>query len=317
MQLINSVFSMSARWFAIVVSLVISTSVSVGQAYFTNQSLLDVAYDPVRDALYFQYVTNQEDNIYRLSKVFNQPVESVYAVNPTVKHGQKLPVLTTVNIPIDRSQIYTGKDVRGNKDFHFVPIYYTVKPRETLFRIAKVYFSQAIEDMKYRNVLTSNSLDTGQKLLVGWLKIPISSKKAESKKITEVPVKKEPQAIKTEVKPSIATKTPDQPKINDLDVTISIDSMIEDYKTMRGIAYWDKSNADSKMRFVMSNMARVNSEIELTNPVTRRKVRAKVVGPIPAGTYKEDVSILLSPRVAKSLGALDARFMVEIKYLPN
>jgi hypothetical protein len=45
-----------------------------------------------------------------------------------------------------------------------------------------------------------------------------------------------------------------------------------------------------------------------------RKVYAKVVAKLPERIYPKDVSIVISPGVAEALGAIDNRFLIEMRY---
>jgi len=82
----------------------------------------------------------------------------------------------------------------------------------------------------------------------------------------------------------------------------------------RGIAIWNKEGKDQKNAFALHKTAKPNTIIELYNPVVRRKAYAKVIGSLPEDIYEDDVTLIISPKVAKSLGALDSRFTVEMKF---
>ena len=43
-------------------------------------------------------------------------------------------------------------------------------------------------------------------------------------------------------------------------------------------------------------------------------VYAKVIGRIPNNVYGKEVIVIVAPSVAKTLGAIDERFFVKIKY---
>jgi hypothetical protein len=46
-----------------------------------------------------------------------------------------------------------------------------------------------------------------------------------------------------------------------------------------------------------------------------RTAYAKVIGRIPDRAYGDEIIVVLSPSVAKMLGARDPKFFVEIRYL--
>ena len=86
------------------------------------------------------------------------------------------------------------------------------------------------------------------------------------------------------------------------------------YKTEKGIAIWNQTSSNSKNLFALHPTAKVGTFIEITNPMMNKTVQAKVIGNIPPRTYTDDVSLVISPRVAKMLGVVDRRFRVEVKF---
>jgi hypothetical protein len=81
------------------------------------------------------------------------------------------------------------------------------------------------------------------------------------------------------------------------------------------VANWDNTMPDNGTVYVLHKNAIIDSYVEMYNPNLKRSVRAKVIGRIPYGAYTNDVNLVLSPRTAKQLGALDKRFKVELKVL--
>ena len=96
-----------------------------------------------------------------------------------------------------------------------------------------------------------------------------------------------------------------EPQIKEVDLTKI---------NMRGIALWDKNAPDDNNLFVLHHKAKLNSMIELRNPVNDRSVFARVVGNIPSNVYPADVKVIMSPGVAKQLIILDKRALVEMIY---
>ena len=84
--------------------------------------------------------------------------------------------------------------------------------------------------------------------------------------------------------------------------------------TNSATAYWDKDFPDEGNLFALHKTARINSYIEITNPMFGRKVLVKVIGRIPS-TYRRDVQIVVSPGVARELGVIDSRFYVRLRYV--
>lgn len=85
--------------------------------------------------------------------------------------------------------------------------------------------------------------------------------------------------------------------------------------TQNGVAQWAKSGNPVQDLYVLHPTAPVNSVVELTNPMTHRKIYAKVLSHMPPKLYPDDVSIVVSPGVANLLGAIDSRFYVKLRFV--
>jgi hypothetical protein len=103
--------------------------------------------------------------------------------------------------------------------------------------------------------------------------------------------------------------------VNDVAVMESAPAII--YKEEKGLAIWNQTSSNSKNLFALHPTAKVGSYIEITNPMMNKTVQAKVIGNIPPRTYTDEISIVVSPRVAKMLGVVDKRFKVRMKYQAN
>lgn len=171
------------------------------------------------------------------------------------------------------------------------PIYYKVKPGETIFGIARRMLQIPVEELLQLNALDDYNLKFGQLLMIGYL-----SGDHPSGDQAHLP---------------LAQNRIDEPGH-------VIDSQMfnimpgRHFATQKGVAWWNKTKADPNL-FALHRKAPVNSLIEIRNPMFRRSVWAKVIGTIPA-TYSEDISVIVSQGVARSLGAIDGRFYVEMSY---
>jgi len=165
-----------------------------------------------------------------------------------------------------------------------IPVVYTVRPKETVFKIARRYFDLKTEHLRRLNQLESNDISIDQQLMVGWF---IMHPVTESVHSPALPVA------------SIEVIDPFYP---------------EEPVVQIGVAYWKKSADPSAHLFAMHRSARINSMIEITNPMFKTKVLVKVVGRIPP-TYKQDIALVVSPAVAKKLGVLDPRFRAEMRFV--
>ena len=77
---------------------------------------------------------------------------------------------------------------------------------------------------------------------------------------------------------------------------------------------WLRDSKVNNMALVLHNTAKRGSMIEIYNPQLNLRTTAKVLGKIPANTYPDDVTVIVSKKVAESIGALDTRFMVDLTF---
>ena len=215
----------------------------------------------------------QFGTLYNISKTFSIPLTRIQDANG-INDATEVQADKMLRVPINT-------DLLRNNFKSGVKLFYTVRPGETLYRIAKVYFKREVKDVMQLNGMTDGQLQLGKRLLIGYYL-------SESSDV--------PQEVAVEEKPDTVVGPP----------VIWVKE--------RGIALWNKVQSHSGKRFVLHGSAKINTDVELYNPHMRRSVRAKVVGRIPDGTYAKDIDIILSSATASALGALDARFMVEMRY---
>ncbi len=113
----------------------------------------------------YTHQLKENQTIYGLSKFFNTNMQLISSANPGVQLN-KVQKMQTVNIPINTDMLISERRLSPSK--HYIPVFYTVKAKDNLFRISKVYFNQKIENVMEINNLSNMELSVGQKLLVGW-----------------------------------------------------------------------------------------------------------------------------------------------------
>jgi len=192
----------------------------------------------------------------------------------------------SVLIPFDPEALLKSKCTA----FDCIPVIYTVRPKETVFKIARRYFDLKIDQLRSLNSLESNDISIDQQLVVGWFVMHPVTESVHGAADNSI----------SEIKPI----DPFYPEVPSLQI---------------GVAYWKKSQKDATQAgdahlFAMHRSARINSMIEITNPMFKRKVLVKVVGRIPP-TYNQDITLVVSPAVAKKLGVLDPRFRAEMRFV--
>lgn len=269
---------------------------------------------------YYTHEVKKGQTLYALSRAFGYRVEELKAYNgkssAIVSLGEK------VNIPIDVDALFRGSSVRGLKYGTYIPAVYVAKPKDNLYRISKVLFAQSLAEVMERNQLATADISIGDRIIIGWY--PLEQELDEY--VNEEPTLEAIPTATEILNDTVATALITNESVDsivamlipeDFNVALLGTAPYSEHMTLvdtKEVAHWDKNVPDNGEIYVLHNTAVVDSYMELYNPLVKRSVRAKVIGKIPFGAYTPDVKLLISPKAAAALGALDARFRVEVKY---
>lgn len=141
-----------------------------------------------------------------------------------------------------------------------------------------------------------------------------------NKSIPEIKmVERKSDKTATAVKPVEITKTPEKITRGSAD---NPNVMLEKPRvlkrkmiTQNGVAKWVKTENTNGDLYCLHPTAPINSVVEITNPMTHRKIYAKVLSNMPAKLYGDDINVVVSPGVANLLGVIDSRFYVKLRYV--
>ena len=266
------------------------------------QQSVEVFFDKEHELAYYIHEVESKETLYGLSKTYGAAVADIMHINklrvPALDLGQRLV------IPFQNSSIQYKRYTHESHDF--IPVYYQVRRRETAFRICRSYFEVNLTAIKELNDLRRNSLSADQQLLIGYLK------RHDAKQINRG-IHEEQQVRKIDEIAIERLEPPDQ----EIEITSSIpvDDRVFSINYDNGAAFWNKAATGLNGYFVLHRYAERNSWIEVTNPMYDVSIQAKVIGNIPSTGYPSDVLVVVSPSIAKDLGALDERFYVKVRYL--
>lgn len=176
---------------------------------------------------------------------------------------------------------------------------YKVSHGETLFSIAK-RFNTTVDNIKKQNNLTSNTLSSGQVLIIK----PASLAPETHPVVQSDMVAKRDSTMVAPIKDSSSSERR---------VNANRFGLFE--KNEKGAATWiDDPGLDPNKKLVLHRTAPIGTVIKLTNPMNSRTTFAKVVGRFTDNESTKDVIIVMTKNVANALGALDKRFYVNISY---
>lgn len=257
---------------------------------------------------HYNHEFKAKETVYSLSKMFGTTPDEIFAINPGV-NSSNINLGQIVRIPI-RSRYIIVDNSRLKNERNYIPVHYKVQPKENLYRIARHYFNQPVKDLMAKNEMAGNDLSPGQSLLVGYISRDMRNYVAEQRERTD--------SINLIRKNNLLAENVDskQHSVDGIMINEVTNTQVEKIlKKTRAKAMWDTKSTDRSNLFVLHSSAKQNSYIELLNPMLDRKVFAKVVGKVPENIYPADVGIIVSPKVASMLGAKDAQFLVEMKFL--
>lgn len=279
-----------------------------GFAEFKMEQLGIKKYQPTwkmssEDSLFIEILNGQKyllhtirtgQTLYSIKKFYAVDLSDIYYSNPNIKGANDLKVGAQLRIPVLSKAIKRFQETNFDASA-YIPIFYKVRPTETMYRISKVYFRLPSEILMSRNQLLSESLNKGQILHIGWIDkngIPDSLKN-----FTGLPgiLGEESQKNKYRYEAVFNGKNE---------------------KTLQGTACWDKAmdlSAKNKL-YVMCSYVPKNGIVRIENPMTGRQLYAKAVAAKPENSFTQGSIIVLTPTVAEALGGLDARFYVKIHY---
>ena len=268
-------------------------------AYLAVNDLLSQSYLSTRDSVFLVVNEFQEklithriepkQTVYSLGKFYGLKVSEVYYYNPEID-GKDPKVGQIVKIPIPNKAIVRERDAKFRLRNN-IPLYYRVQKGEGVKKIAEGSFNMSTDTLKKRNKIKGKDVKVGQVLQIGWI-----SANGVSSGIREV---KGPAIVTT---------------ISDLKTAHQEESIGKQIVNKSGVAFWQK---DSKIKgdlYALHRECPENSIIAIHNPAKNKTIYAKVIGNIPAGAYDSTVEVIISPRAARLLGAVDARFYVKLKY---
>jgi LysM repeat protein len=242
---------------------------------------------------YLSHKIQPGQTLYSIKKFYAVDLSDLYYSNPNLE-ANGLAVGQRLRIPLVSQALrrYRGANFIEQA---YLPVYYRVRPSETLYRIARIYFRLPVDVLRNRNQLYSDQVYKNEVLLVGW--------------ISRMGI---PDSLKTiSGLPGMLGEVSQKNKHR-----YEVDFNGQNEKVLQGTACWDKAMdlADKNKLYVLCSYVPKGHVVRLENPMTGRELYAKVVAPKPENSFTQSTIVLVTPTVAKALGGLDARFYVKLYY---
>ncbi len=257
--------------------------------YLTPQDTVFLELNQFQEKI-FTHVVEEKQTLYSLCKFYGIEMEEILSYNIDLINNALKPGFP-VEIPVPNRAIKRYKGADFDETRH-VPVFYIVKSGDNLYGVSKRMFKMPIDTMVRRNNLETITIKPGQKLFVGWMStdgIPASYRKFKGS-----PEHKHNQLLRRKYVQAKSVKRE---------------------RMEQGVAFWQKGVKGESDFYALHRTAPKGSIIAVSNPMNQKTVYAKVIAKLPEGVYGDDVVIVVSPKVASQLGALDARFFVKLKFL--
>ena len=265
------------------------------------------------------------ETLYSLAKFYKVPLDRLMAANQ-IQENQIVSLGSQIKIPLERNLIIKSP---GKTNLDWIPVTYTVKKQETLYTIAKKYFSQSIDDLNARNNINSFTIQEDQKLVIGWWDRKVNLPEATTPLIHELyPTEREGNPIIASIPLLKQSRTLRIQRIYNTydDIFIPIDtigmvtqkdSIVIDNRnhiSKKAICLWMKDDPETKQLLAFHKSAKIGSTINVSYPLTKRSVEVLVIDNIKPNLYPDDIEIIITKAVALQLGARDSRIQINMDY---
>lgn len=118
--------------------------------------------------LFLSHKVEPKENYYSIGRIYNVSPKDIAPFNKLqleagLHLGQQL------KIPLNSSNFFQSGNAEATETF--VPVYYLVKEKEGLYRVAKNHNDLPLETLKQWNNIKGESVKNGTRLIVGYLKV--------------------------------------------------------------------------------------------------------------------------------------------------
>lgn len=122
----------------------------------------------VSPSLYITHKVAPKENYYSVGRIYNVSPKEIAPFNKlNLESGLSLG--QTIKIPLNSSNFAQGGAAAADETF--IPLYYTIKDKEGLYRVAKNHNDLPLETLKQWNNIKGDAVKTGTKLIIGYLKV--------------------------------------------------------------------------------------------------------------------------------------------------
>jgi len=122
----------------------------------------------VSPSLYLIHKVAPKENYYSIGRIYNVSPKDIAPFN-NLQLEQGLSLGQSIKIPLNNTNFYQSGNAANDETF--VPVYYKIKEKEGLYRVAKNHNDMSLETLKQWNTISGDAVKNGVQLLVGYLKV--------------------------------------------------------------------------------------------------------------------------------------------------
>ena len=288
--------------------------------------------------LYLQHKVAAKENFYSIGRLYHISPKDIEALNG-LDMNKGLAIGQTLKIPLNASNF--SQSIANGR-----PIYYVVAAGEGLYRVSQRNSNVLMADLRRWNKLSSDKVNPGQKLIVGYLLASQESdnirtvarepemKQQQSEDKNEPVVKKEQNVIareeprkeepKQRTEPQ-ATKTVTSVSSNDgsggyfksqFDLQIKSQPARTDQTASAGIFKTSSGWQDAKY-YALIDKVDPGTIVKVINPTNGKVIYAKVLGEMSGIRQNQGYDVRVSNAAATALGVSETdadKFIVRVNY---
>lgn len=296
--------------------------------------------------LFLVHKVQPKETWYSLGRMYNISPKEIAPFNHT-DMNKGLAIGQPIKVPL--VNVNFSQDKKKAADEVLVPVYYTVKEGEWMFRVSTNHNKVSIENLEAWNNINRNQVKAGLNLVVGYLKVKkelsalavanpaeyaVVSREPTVSPKAPVPAPREEKPITTPVsaekqptnkpEPAPVFKKTELPVTENRNQAGAVDFSGGYFKSYfraagssaNGVANIFRSTSgwkDGKYYALMDNVP-VGTIVMVSNPASNRQVYAKVLGNLSDIKENAGLVIRISNAAAAELNSGEGKFNVQVKY---
>lgn len=136
----------------------------VGSSLFAQGTILEIK--GTSGNLFINHKVEAKESFYSIGRLYNVPPKDLAAYNK-IPFTTGLKLAQELKIPLTKNNFSQTGEAIGNQAL--IPLYHTLLPQETLYRLGQTYNKVSLDNLKKWNHLNSDAIGVGTQMIVGYL----------------------------------------------------------------------------------------------------------------------------------------------------